>query len=137
MAAADPPLLCFGLIADAQYANLPDGDTEGRCQRFREVPDKLRGALAALAAVRPAFVLNLGDIVNGNAAGKEACDAEFDLVARIFEEGLVSQARVHWGLLPQARSAHVVAPRRRRPPTPPPAPLCPPTRRATACPQCT
>jgi hypothetical protein len=88
----EQPLFSFGVIADAQYADLPDGDTEGRCQRFREVPAKLAAALAALASHRPplALVLHMGDIVNGNPAGQAQCDAEFDLVASIFDQELVS-----------------------------------------------
>lgn len=88
--AGDSPLFSFGLLADAQYADLPDGNTEGRRQAFREVPDKLRAALADLRSTQPplAFVMHLGDIVNGNPAGQEQCDREFDLVATIFEQGL-------------------------------------------------
>lgn len=83
--------LSLGVIADAQYADLPDGNTEGRTQRYREVPDKLRNALAALRAHEPllAAVLHLGDTINGNElAGQAACDAEFELVAAIFDEQL-------------------------------------------------
>lgn len=125
MAAPLPPqpLFSFGVVADAQYADLPDGSTEGRQQRYREVPGKLQGeerreerrqarafvapaftpcpgpsappaaaALAALRAHQPplAFVLHLGDIVNGNPAGQAQCDAEFDLIAGIFDAELVS-----------------------------------------------
>ena len=63
-----------------------DGGCEGRVQRFREVPEKLRAALAALreAAPPPALVLHLGDIINGNAS-QAATDADFGLVASIFE----------------------------------------------------
>jgi hypothetical protein len=108
--------LSIGLIADAQYADLvsacaataclppaaavdrppptarplltpqDDGGCEGRVQRFREVPKKLRDALAALrgAAPPPALVLHLGDIINGNAT-QAATNADFELVASIFE----------------------------------------------------
>lgn len=65
----DRPLFSFGVIADAQYTDMPDGDTEGRCQRFGEVPGKLRAALAELRAQHAATplscVLHLGDIING------------------------------------------------------------------------
>ncbi len=44
--AGDAPLFSFGLLADAQYADMPDGNTEGRRQAYREVPDKLQAALA-------------------------------------------------------------------------------------------
>lgn len=128
--AGDEPLFSFGLLADAQYADLPHGNTEGRQQAYREVPSKLRASLAALRSTQPplAFVvsfqleelslakgghhavppdtllaccasilqaccahlqMHLGDIVNGNPAGQEQCDREFDLVATIFEQELV------------------------------------------------
>ena len=92
----EQPLFSFGVVADAQYAELPDGDTEGRCQRFRAVPAKLAAALAALAARRPPLelVLHMGDIVNGNPAGQAQCDAEFDLVAGIFDQELVGGTRM-------------------------------------------
>lgn len=91
MAAEQRPLFSFGCIADAQYADLEDGDTEGRSQLYRQVPGKLRAALAELRAARPRvqLVLHLGDIVNGNAAGQAQCDREFDLVASIFDQELV------------------------------------------------
>lgn len=68
-------LFSFGLIADAQYADLPDGNCEGRVQRFREVPAKLRAALASLRAHQPPLqcVLHLGDIVNGRLEGGVVC----------------------------------------------------------------
>ena len=72
-AGQDRPLFSFGVFADAQYADIPDGDTEGRQQRFREVPGKLREALAALRATHGetplACVLHLGDIINGALRG--------------------------------------------------------------------
>ncbi len=33
--------------------------------------------------------MHLGDIINGNPAGQEQCDTEFDLVATIFKKELV------------------------------------------------
>lgn len=113
--AVDPPLFSFGLLADAQYADLPDGDTEGRRQAYREVPHKLRAALADLCGhgcASPAaagggetsgrggsgsgqqrlqFVMHLGDIVNGNPGGQALSDAEFEVVASFFEEELMSE----------------------------------------------
>jgi manganese-dependent ADP-ribose/CDP-alcohol diphosphatase len=88
------PLFAFGCIADAQYADLPDGNTEGRIQRYCEVPEKLAAALTALRQRHPplAFVLHLGDIVNGNPAGQAACDAEFEHIAAIFDKELVGFA---------------------------------------------
>ncbi|GAB4817700.1 hypothetical protein N2152v2_004746 [Parachlorella kessleri] len=82
-------LFSFGVIADAQYADLDIGDTEGRQQRFREVPGKLRSALAELKALQPplSFVMHLGDIINGNITEHQS-HAEFNLISGIFEAGL-------------------------------------------------
>ena len=91
---APPPLFSFGVIADAQYADLPDGDTEGRQQLYRQVPQKLGAALAALRAhhtpKKLECVVHLGDIVNGNPGGQGLCDREFEMIACIFDEQLVS-----------------------------------------------
>ena len=62
-----PPLFSFGVIADVQWADIPDGTGfGGRDRRY------FRGALAVLTAavdywgaVRPTFVAQLGDLVDG------------------------------------------------------------------------
>ena len=61
-------LVSFGLIADVQYSDMLAGDTEGRVQRYREAPHKLRRALEDFAAVLPplSFIVSLGDNFNGN-----------------------------------------------------------------------
>ena len=61
-------MLCFGLLADVQYSDMPDGNSEGRVQRYTEAPDKLFAAIKLFQehAPRPAFVLWLGDLINGN-----------------------------------------------------------------------
>ena len=66
------------------------GDTEGRQQRYREVPGKLREALADLRGREPALecVVHLGDIINGQFEAK-ASMADFNLIAGVFEAGLV------------------------------------------------
>ena len=58
----------FGLLADVQFSDLDNGDTEGRIQRFREAPGKLLSATEDFARHVPAlaFVLSLGDVINGN-----------------------------------------------------------------------
>ena len=65
---ADMPLCRFGLIADVQYSDLPDGNTEGRVQRYRQAPDKLKAAICDFRQCKPAldFLLSLGDLFNGN-----------------------------------------------------------------------
>ena len=58
----------FGLIADVQYSEMPNGNSEGRIQRYREAAYKLAAAVAAFREQSPAveFVLSLGDLINGN-----------------------------------------------------------------------
>lgn len=42
MAALSVPIVSFGLVADPQFkSNAPDGNVEGRVQRYSEVPAKL------------------------------------------------------------------------------------------------
>lgn len=97
--ACQPALCCSGPPYDApkwlstralRPPDLDIGDTEGRQQRFREVPAKLRAALAALRAADPplAGVLTLGDIINGGVSDHET-HAEFQLITGIMEAGLV------------------------------------------------
>lgn len=69
-----------------------NGDTEGRVQRYRQVPKKLREALIALRDLSPTASIHLGDIVNGNST-QEKNDSDFETVASIFEQ--------HSGSFPQ------------------------------------
>ena len=72
-----------------------DGGTEGRTQRYKEAPEKLRAALRDLRSrsPNPVLVLNLGDIING-AATQEESKKDLDLIASIFEGELVRFRRV-------------------------------------------
>lgn len=54
------PLLRFGLITDAQYA---DADPKGE-RHYRETPGKLKSAVETLRAAKPAFTLHLGDFID-------------------------------------------------------------------------
>lgn len=54
------PLLRFGLIADAQYA---DADPEGE-RHYRSTPEKLKRAVETIRAAKPAFTLHLGDFID-------------------------------------------------------------------------
>jgi manganese-dependent ADP-ribose/CDP-alcohol diphosphatase len=98
MAAPAPerPLFTLGVIADVQYADLDDGHTEGRVQRFRQAPYKLQAALNHLSTIQPSpsAVLHLGDIINGNHTPEQS-NQEFDLVATIFEEASGQLPAVH------------------------------------------
>uniref|UniRef100_A0A8B9GGT5 Manganese-dependent ADP-ribose/CDP-alcohol diphosphatase n=1 Tax=Amazona collaria TaxID=241587 RepID=A0A8B9GGT5_9PSIT len=66
---AVPPLFCFGVVADIQYADAEDGyDFLGRRRRYyRHSLNLLRAAVEAWAAEKPplAFVLQLGDSIDG------------------------------------------------------------------------
>lgn len=57
---ATPPLLRFGLITDAQYA---DADPKGE-RHYRATPEKLKRAVETLRAAKPAFTLHLGDFID-------------------------------------------------------------------------
>jgi manganese-dependent ADP-ribose/CDP-alcohol diphosphatase len=58
------PLLRIGLVADAQYA---DKDTVGN-RRYRQAGEKLRAAIADFAGQKLDFVVDLGDLIDGNGA---------------------------------------------------------------------
>jgi len=60
----EKPLFTFGVVADIQYA---DKDTSG-ARRYRESVPKLAGAVAEWSKQDLAFVVELGDIVDGRGA---------------------------------------------------------------------
>lgn len=62
------PVLRFGLLADVQYSDMPNGNAEGRVQLFKEAPDKLLAAVEVFIKQQPPLssVLSLGDLFNGN-----------------------------------------------------------------------
>ncbi|RKY09491.1 MAG: hypothetical protein DRP66_02085 [Planctomycetota bacterium] len=62
-----PPILAFGIVADVQYA---DKDKVGTRQ-YRRSMDKLVGAVSDFNDRKLAFVVQLGDIIDGG-AGAEA-----------------------------------------------------------------
>jgi len=70
-----PPLFRFGVIADCQFADIPDHEQWNR--RFRLSPDKLRAAVADLNTRDLDFVVNLGDTIDQDFAS-------FDVVLPIF-----------------------------------------------------
>jgi 3',5'-cyclic AMP phosphodiesterase CpdA len=65
--------LTFGAIADCQYADQPDRGV----RMYRRSPDKLREAVAAIDAARPAFTIHLGDFTDD-------LWESFDVVAPIY-----------------------------------------------------
>ncbi|KAJ3608463.1 hypothetical protein NHX12_025510 [Muraenolepis orangiensis] len=83
MGSGPAPLFTFGVIADVQYADIDDGfNFTGTRRRFyRGSLGLLRSACRAWrsAPLRPRFVLQLGDLIDGfnrpHAAGRPALDA--------------------------------------------------------------
>ncbi|KAK9814127.1 hypothetical protein WJX72_000984 [[Myrmecia] bisecta] len=75
------PLFSFGVVADTQYGDLEDTHDEGRTQRYREVPAKLQAAVAdwTSSPARLAFILTLGDIIQGNTS-QAATQADLDVI---------------------------------------------------------
>jgi 3',5'-cyclic AMP phosphodiesterase CpdA len=65
VAADEVPLLRFGLITDAQYA---DVDAEGE-RHYRASPEKLKRAVEVLRDARLEFTLHLGDFIDRGFAG--------------------------------------------------------------------
>jgi 3',5'-cyclic AMP phosphodiesterase CpdA len=63
-APAPVPVFTFGLIADVQYR---DGDPSGT-RFYRESTAKLAEAVERLNALRPSFVVQLGDLIDGASA---------------------------------------------------------------------
>uniref|UniRef100_UPI0037E9919B manganese-dependent ADP-ribose/CDP-alcohol diphosphatase n=1 Tax=Semicossyphus pulcher TaxID=241346 RepID=UPI0037E9919B len=95
-----PPLFTFGVIADIQYADLDDGYNFTRTRRryYRSSLQLLRNARESWleSAVKPEFILQLGDIIDGFNKGHDASDRALDTVLAEFSSG---PAEVHhvWG----------------------------------------
>uniref|UniRef100_A0A3Q3X8I3 Manganese-dependent ADP-ribose/CDP-alcohol diphosphatase n=1 Tax=Mola mola TaxID=94237 RepID=A0A3Q3X8I3_MOLML len=94
------PLFTFGVIADIQYADIDDGYNYQRTQRryYRSSLRLLRNALEnwSEAAVKPGFILQLGDIIDGFNSRHGASEQALDTVLREFSP---ISAEVHhvWG----------------------------------------
>lgn len=78
------PLFTFGVIADIQYADIDDGYNFQRTNRryYRSSIELLRNALDSWskAAVRPGFILQLGDLIDGQNKPLAASDRAVDAV---------------------------------------------------------
>jgi manganese-dependent ADP-ribose/CDP-alcohol diphosphatase len=59
------PLFTFGVIADVQYADIPDAGT----RHYRKSPAKLAEAVAHFNMAEVGFVFSLGDFINDNIKG--------------------------------------------------------------------
>ncbi|XP_029384353.1 manganese-dependent ADP-ribose/CDP-alcohol diphosphatase [Echeneis naucrates] len=94
------PLFSFGVIADIQYADIDDGYNycQSRRRYYRSSLQLLANAQESWSesAVRPAFVLQLGDVIDGFNKGCAASDRALDAVLRQFGS---SPLEVHhvWG----------------------------------------
>ncbi|XP_041670821.1 manganese-dependent ADP-ribose/CDP-alcohol diphosphatase isoform X2 [Cheilinus undulatus] len=94
------PLFTFGVIADIQYADMDDGFNFTRTRRryYRSSLKLLKNALKSWgeSAVKPDFILQLGDIIDGFNKNHEASDRALDAVLEEFSSG---PAEVHhvWG----------------------------------------
>lgn len=80
--------ISFGVIADPQYADKDDGNTEGRVQRYRGVPTKLKSALSYLASDNLNCILFLGDFIDGHADNEVQTRADLLLMSSVLDEGI-------------------------------------------------
>ncbi|XP_040032884.2 manganese-dependent ADP-ribose/CDP-alcohol diphosphatase [Gasterosteus aculeatus] len=96
----EPPLFTFGVIADIQYADIDDGYNFTRTRRRY-----YRGSLRLLtnarrswseSGVKPEFILQLGDIIDGFNKGRDSSDRALDAVLTEFGCGLPEVHHV-WG----------------------------------------
>ncbi|XP_029311767.1 manganese-dependent ADP-ribose/CDP-alcohol diphosphatase [Cottoperca gobio] len=94
------PLFTFGLIADIQYADIDDGLNYTRTRRryYRSSLQLLRNAQESWSksAVRPEFILQLGDIIDGFNKDHGTSDKALDTVLREFSSSPVEVHHV-WG----------------------------------------
>lgn len=95
-----PPLFTFGVIADIQYADLDDGMNYSRTSRrfYRSSLRLLRNAQRSWlqSAVRPEFILQLGDVIDGFNKDHGASERALE---RVLAEFSCSPMQVHhvWG----------------------------------------
>ncbi|XP_045925784.1 manganese-dependent ADP-ribose/CDP-alcohol diphosphatase [Micropterus dolomieu] len=94
------PMFTFGVIADIQYADIDDGYNYVRTRKryYRNGLQLLRNAQESWSesAVKPEFILQLGDIIDGFNKRHDASDRALDTVLREFS---CSSVEVHhvWG----------------------------------------
>jgi manganese-dependent ADP-ribose/CDP-alcohol diphosphatase len=65
------PLFTFGVIADVQYADIPDAGT----RHYRKSPAKLAEAVAHFNMAEVGFVFSLGDFINDNIKGYDTLNS--------------------------------------------------------------
>ncbi|KAM6897525.1 manganese-dependent ADP-ribose/CDP-alcohol diphosphatase [Xenentodon cancila] len=94
------PLFTFGVIADIQYADIDDGYNYTRTRRryYRSSLQLLSNAQKSWSesAVRPDFILQLGDVIDGFNKPRDASERALDAVLAEFRR---CPAEVHhvWG----------------------------------------
>lgn len=94
------PLFTFGVIADIQYADIDDGYNYRRTHRryYRSSMELLRNALDSWSkvAVKPGFILQLGDLIDGHNKPLVASDRALEAVLKELDS---CSADVHhvWG----------------------------------------
>lgn len=81
----------IGVIADCQYADIPDLHQEGRTQRFRQVPQKLQDALDNMGDCD--FIIHLGDIIQSQECHIQT-NQELKTICSIFESCLIPKIHV-------------------------------------------
>lgn len=59
------PLFKFGIVADVQYADIPDSGT----RNYRKSPEKLAEAVRHFNQAEVSFVMSLGDFINDEMSG--------------------------------------------------------------------
>lgn len=95
-----PPLFTFGVIADIQYADIDDGFNfkHTRQRYYRTGLRLLHNAqdMWTTAAVKPKFILQLGDIIDGFNKRYDASDRALEAVMREFNSSPVEVHHV-WG----------------------------------------
>jgi len=81
------PIFTAGLVGDPQYkSKAPDGNVEGRVQRYSEVPEKLKKAVADWAShgTPLAAVISVGDNIDGQDT-LEGSQEDLEAIARCFD----------------------------------------------------
>lgn len=81
-----PPELAFGLIADVQYADCPDGQAfSGKKRYFRHALEGLKMAVDAWNQTEISFIAQVGDLIDGRNRGAGATDTALATVMSVLD----------------------------------------------------
>lgn len=98
--AEQAPLFTFGVIADIQYADIDDGYNYSHTRKryYRSSLQLLRNAQESWSesVVKPEFILQLGDIIDGFNKSRDASEGALDTVLTEFSSSPVEVHHV-WG----------------------------------------